>query len=174
MKERSIGIFLERDHVPEIECFRSKHDPLYNKIPPHITLVFPFKSTLTTEICKDHIITILKGFSTFELTLRETKIAEDGCLYLLVDQGKHQIEKMHNALHHGILSPYKSTEHTYEPHVTIGRFSNSKMAEEAQVSVERFFAPISIIVVEITLETIGVDDKTQIEYVYELNRTKKV
>ncbi|WP_369010063.1 hypothetical protein [Alkalihalobacillus sp. TS-13] len=45
---------------------RSKYDPLFDKISPHITLVFPFESTLSTDECISHLKGSLFGCIPFE------------------------------------------------------------------------------------------------------------
>ncbi len=50
MKERTIMIFPKFDNLDIINSIRDKYDPLAKLVPPHLTLVFPFKSELTKEI----------------------------------------------------------------------------------------------------------------------------
>ncbi len=40
---RTILVFLNNMSIDKIEDIRQKHDPLFRLIPPHITIVFPFK-----------------------------------------------------------------------------------------------------------------------------------
>ena len=55
MKERTIMIFPQFDNIERIDGIRRKYDPLSNLVRPHITLVFPFKSEITTEALSDQI-----------------------------------------------------------------------------------------------------------------------
>ncbi|UJA81604.1 2'-5' RNA ligase family protein, partial [Bacillus cereus] len=39
---RTILVFLNNMSIDKIENIRQKHDPLFELIPPHITIIFPF------------------------------------------------------------------------------------------------------------------------------------
>jgi 2'-5' RNA ligase len=50
--KRAIHIFPQMESAEEICRIRKIHDPLWDKTPPHITLVFPFTANIPTcEIC---------------------------------------------------------------------------------------------------------------------------
>ncbi len=42
-----ILVFLNNMSIDKIENIRQKHDPLFELIPLHITIVFPFKSNIS-------------------------------------------------------------------------------------------------------------------------------
>ena len=49
---RTILLFLHNMSIDKIESTREKHDPLFRLIPPHITIVFPFKSNISNDELK--------------------------------------------------------------------------------------------------------------------------
>ena len=55
MKKRAILIFPEFNNIHEIEVIRKQYDPLYEKIAPHITLVFPFESEMSSNQVLQHV-----------------------------------------------------------------------------------------------------------------------
>ena len=60
-------IFLNKISINEIEAIRLKHDPLFGLIPPHITIVFPFESSLSNDELKLHILKLSKGMQEIEI-----------------------------------------------------------------------------------------------------------
>lgn len=70
--KRAVVLFPKFNNIDTINNIREKYDPLYNYIAPHITIVFPFESDLTTNELKVSIITCdvikhdVKLFYTFQ------------------------------------------------------------------------------------------------------------
>ena len=58
---RTILVFLNNMSIDKIENIRQKHDPLFELIPPHITIVFPFKSDISNDELKSHILNLSRG-----------------------------------------------------------------------------------------------------------------
>ena len=52
---RAIHIFPEFSNMESIDNLRAKYDPLFSLIQPHVTLVFPFESTITTAVLAQHV-----------------------------------------------------------------------------------------------------------------------
>ncbi|MGP4079617.1 2'-5' RNA ligase family protein [Pseudalkalibacillus sp. R45] len=169
MIERSIAIFFDREEVSTMEKIRSIYDPLFEKIPPHITLVFPFESSLSTEECITHLKESLFGSTPFKLTLNETMVADDGCLYVLIDFGKSEVEQLHDRLYSGILSRYQSDGHVYVPHVTIGRFADRQKAVAVQKTIGQQIPTMKLAVQSIIVELIKEDEHSKIEYVHDFD-----
>lgn len=168
MKERTISIFLNRDDVPDLEHFRAKYDSLYEKIPPHITLVFPFMIDWNTEQCIQHMTSSLISQPPFRISLKGTMLAEDGCLFVLIQDGRTMINELNDSLYSGSLNVHRSPEHEYIPHVTIGRFRDSEQAKAVQEEAAQLIGTIHLKVDKITLETIDEEAYSEIEYVHEL------
>ncbi len=56
----TILVFLNNMSIDKIENIRQKHDPLFGLIPPHITIVFPFKSNISSDALNFHIFEFIK------------------------------------------------------------------------------------------------------------------
>ncbi|WP_411170681.1 2'-5' RNA ligase family protein [Clostridium sp. MB05] len=50
---------------------RGKYDPLANCIDPHITIVFPFESDISTNELKEHFNEALKDVKKFSVSLKD-------------------------------------------------------------------------------------------------------
>ncbi len=113
-------------HYPDIELraiqqFRQRHDPQFDLIGPHITLLFPVPDCVGEEALVCHIDQVLRGWRPFEIGLREVQIAWDDYLYLLVQEGKETLVRLHDEIYTGILREYLRADLPYIPHVTLGK-----------------------------------------------------
>lgn len=72
---RTILLFLNNMSINKIENIRHKHDPLFGLIPPHITIVFPFKSNISNDELKSHIFNVSKGEAKLKLSLQIVSLA---------------------------------------------------------------------------------------------------
>ena len=67
--KRAIILFPKFNNINIIKSIREKFDPLANCIEPHITIVFPFDSDISTEDLKCHFNTVLKGIKKFNVQI---------------------------------------------------------------------------------------------------------
>ena len=67
--KRAIILFPSFDNINIIKSVREKYDPLANYIAPHITIVFPFDSDISTDDLKSHFNKVLKGIKKFNVQL---------------------------------------------------------------------------------------------------------
>ncbi|TYS14520.1 2'-5' RNA ligase family protein [Rossellomorea vietnamensis] len=152
MIERSITIFPEFENGRLIDELRSKYDPLYQLIPPHITLVFPFTSDLTAEQLHAHIESVLLHEKLFSIKLQGVTGEGSEYLFLNVKKGNDEIIRLHDLLYTGRLREFLFRELTYVPHLTVGRFNDTgdfkaALNETAQFT-EEFTTTVNHIVVE--------------------------
>lgn len=96
---RTILLFLNNMFISEIEDIRQKHDPLFGLISPHITIVFPFESSISNDELKLHIINVSKPIQNIEIEFTNQITSEREYLFLRVEKGKEQIEELHNILY---------------------------------------------------------------------------
>lgn len=144
-------VFFPQQNVEEIQRFRIKFDPKSNLIAPHITLVFPFPETENSQIFIEEMSKKISKLNSFPIVLRGVKFdTDDNFLHFLVDEGKEKITDIHDDLYSGILESYWRKDLPYNPHMTIGVFSNSanEFDEEkyssAQGELELFESPIAL------------------------------
>ncbi|MBN2794016.1 MAG: 2'-5' RNA ligase family protein [Clostridia bacterium] len=138
------------------------YDPLYQLIPPHLTLVFPFESDITLDALKNHMAKV--KMKTFEAKIYEFKVV-DQYIFAVVSDQESSIKSLHHQLYTGILEPFMNPNYfaEYLPHITIGRFKSHEEALEAFKTLE-FKGPYTFMVERLSVEVIQEDDSSLIVY----------
>jgi 2'-5' RNA ligase len=121
MRTRVIVIFPELVDGGLVTDLRREFDPLADLVPPHITLVFPFQSNLSVAELESHVAESVAGIAPFAIHLAGITGHEGEYLFLNVKRGNDTLIALHDRLYQGSLRPFLSHEHTYIPHMTIGR-----------------------------------------------------
>lgn len=160
---RSIVLFPQLgDALNDIESFRRKFDPLYDKILPHATLVFPFESDLPTEELRQYLVDCVAGIHRFELSFGTPVFQTGGYVWLPIETGASVVRKIHDTLYCGPLHRYFREDIPYVPHLTIGRFSNEEEGTRAHEMACKFNASISGVIDSVVIEQIGADEFSRI------------
>ena len=120
----AVHIFPQCNSLDVIQEIRRKYDPLSDKIPPHITLVFPFDSTTPLDIILSHIQSVADRIPPFTISLKGVTGSGGEYLFLNVTKGNDYIIQLHDELYKGILSPYRNDHYPYLPHITLGRLGS--------------------------------------------------
>ncbi|MCA0148032.1 MULTISPECIES: 2'-5' RNA ligase family protein [Rossellomorea] len=162
MMKRAIHIFPSFHSVDKIQEIRHRYDPLSDKIPPHITLVFPFESSIPSVDILVHIKSVAEHISPFPMTLRDVTGSGGEFLFLNVKEGNDFLIQLHDQLYEGILAPYRNPHFTYSPHITLGRPGNSEEYSSALEKCKDLRESYHTVVKEITLEEIGEDDVSNV------------
>ncbi len=120
-----------------INKFRQKYDPQVDLIEPHITLVFPILEFIDQDSLTLHIKNILSAWKPFPIHLKGLQKSWDEYLFLMVQEGKEDVIKLHDELYTGVLAEYCREYTPFIPHLTLGVFSKNKVQysqalEEAQ------------------------------------------
>ncbi|MFT4327016.1 MAG: 2'-5' RNA ligase family protein [Candidatus Woesearchaeota archaeon] len=131
-----------------IQSIRKKYDLLADKIPPHITLVYPMQDVSLQKL-QDAVNTITTH--SFEITTGDITIMHKQHI-LLIDKGKEILKQIHEQLY-SILPDNRWEGSTYIPHITLG---NKKISEAIPKE--------SCIVNEIVIEEIQEDDSSRIVF----------
>lgn len=160
---RAIHIFPEFSNERSIDTLRAEYDPLYGLIQPHVTLVFPFESTLTTESLQQHLQESVIGLKPFSIVLKGVTGAEEEYLFLNVKVGNDQIIELHDRLYAGLLQRYLNRSRTYTPHVTVGRLDDKQTFEYAVSETQYMSEIFKTTVHEFVVETIDDSGKSTIE-----------
>ncbi|MGL5834323.1 MAG: 2'-5' RNA ligase family protein [Waterburya sp.] len=162
---RSIVIFPQfGSDLDLIQNIRHQYDPLASKIAPHITLVFPFESEISSKTLRQHIKTSLEGFKPFSLSLRGISHEEGNYLFLNPIKGQEQIIKLHDLLYSGILKRFLSQKHDYKPHITVAHLQDSLATEAAIDKLKTFDHEFTTEVNKITTEIILEDLTSKIDF----------
>lgn len=160
--KRAIHIF-PTFHTPnKIQEIRKRYDPLSNKIPPHITLVFPFDSCIPQKELIQHVESVANLFSPFSLTMNGMTGSDEEYLFLNVKQGNDPLIHLHDELYKGILSSFRNVHITYIPHMTLGRLADREKWTAVVEDYKDWAENFQTIVKEIVVEEIGADEVAHI------------
>lgn len=81
-----------------------------------------------------------------------------------MEQGKEQIEELHDKLYTGPLLPLLRKDIPYIPHVTVGRKESSQLATELAKDIPIFHEKLNGIIDRISVERIGENGELIIEF----------
>lgn len=164
MIQRSVLLFPDFPDIGEIEAIRSRFDPAYTKIRPHITLVFPFYSDSSSEEIHRAVQSCITGIPAFTLTLHEISV-KNTFLFLLPSAGSDSITALFHALYTGPFNAYLPSifrQEQFIPHMTIGTCTGETGPQrllEARSLLGNYTAWIDTVYIE----TIEADSRSVIE-----------
>jgi 2'-5' RNA ligase len=162
--KRAIIIFPQLGSNPNlIQEIRNQYDSLAHKIAPHITLVFPFESDISSNKLYQHVRNNLRDFKSFKLTMQRI-IQEENYLFLDLTQGQKEVIEIHDLLYSGLLSGFLSKQHRYQPHLTVGRFKDSNAVKFAMNELKYFDYKFETKVDKITTEIILDDLSSKVDF----------
>ncbi len=164
IKMRTILLFLNKISINEIEAIRLKHDPLFGLIPPHITIVFPFKSNISNDELKSHILNLSRGVGKIEIEFANRITSVGNYLFLEVERGKEQITKLHDMLYTEPLRQFLKEDIPYIPHVTVGRKESAELAAEVAEDIHSLPEKLQCVIDRISVERIGENEESIIEF----------
>lgn len=163
--KRSVILFPKFNSLNTINSIRKKYDPLVKCIPPHISIVFPFDSNISTNELKEHVKDSLKGIKKFNIQLKDiTGDFRDGFLFLNVKKGNDNIIELHDKLYSGILQNFLFNKITYCPHLTVGRLQEQKEFDNAINELSCFSENFETVIDKIFVENIDIDENSIIEF----------
>ncbi|HKE05990.1 MAG TPA: 2'-5' RNA ligase family protein [Blastocatellia bacterium] len=127
-----------------IDGLRSKYDPQFHLIAPHITIMFPAPDSIGEGGLMSHIESVLHGWESFPIRLKGLQQSRDEYLFLLLNKGEADVIRLHDEIYTGLLSEYRDEAQPFIPHVTLGAFSGKneeysqalKEAEQLKIDYE--------------------------------------
>jgi len=131
MTSYAVVAFPETDAITAIEALRRRYDPLAAVLGAHVTVVFPFDDATAAAALRQHLEQSVAGLSPIDLTLGGVSIEHGEYLFLNVDAGADRIAALHRTLYGGLLAPHWSLEHSYRPHITLGRIADAGRLDAA-------------------------------------------
>ena len=129
LPRRAIVWFPPAEIVAELESFRVLHDPLARVLAAHLTLVFPFASSLGTVQVAAHVRRALARWPILPIALEGLGHFHADWIYVRVTRGHAAVTALHDRLYRGALAPFLRRDLPYEPHVTIGRAPDAPACE---------------------------------------------
>lgn len=162
--KRDILIFPQFTNIEKIENIRKKYDELYKILPPHITLAFPFESSMSNDELKNRLMQVLKLVKTFEIvmsgvSLHKAENIKTNYIFLNVVSGVKEIQILHNEIYEKVLNQKMSFE--YIPHITLGITENDQI--EFEMNDE-----FKTIVTKVSVEKIGENEKSNVLFEVDL------
>ena len=162
--KRDILIFPQFTNIEKIENIRKQYDELYKILPPHITLAFPFESSMSNDELKDRLMQVLKSVEPFEIVMSGVSLHKDenikiNYIFLNVVSGVKEIKILHNEIYEKVLNQKMSFE--YIPHITLGITENDQI--EFEMNDE-----FKTIVTKVFVEKIGENEKSNVLFEVDL------
>ena len=162
--KRDILIFPQFTNIEKIENIRKQYDELYKILPPHITLAFPFESSMSNDELKDRLMQVLKSVEPFEIVMSGVSLHKDeniktNYIFLNVVSGVKEIKILHNEIYEKVLNQKMSFE--YIPHITLGTTEN----EQSEFELNNTFRTI---VTKVSVEEIGENEKSNVLFEVDL------
>jgi 2'-5' RNA ligase len=153
LPRRAIVWFPPPDVVADIERFRALHDPLARAIAAHVTLVFPFGSTLGTVQVAAHVRRAVARWPPLPVRFEGLGHFHADWVHLRVSLGRAAVTALHDRLYRGALAPFLRPELPYEPHLTIGRADDPLACDEVlgAARAQRLDRPRDAVVRTLTL-----------------------
>lgn len=162
--KRDILIFPQFTNIEKIENIRKQYDELYKILPPHITLAFPFESSMSNDELKDRLMQVLKSVEPFEIVMSGVSLHKDeniktNYIFLNVMSGVKEIKILHNEIYEKVLNQKMSLE--YIPHITLGTTEN----EQIEFELNNKFKTI---VTKVFVEEIGENEESNVLFEVDL------
>lgn len=165
--KRDVLIFPKFKNVDKLQEIREKYDDLANILPPHITLIFPFKNNITNEMLKQRLKQVVNGIKPFKIKCKGITFYKDieiGKYYIFLNviDGNNEIRNLHDKIYEKVLFKEQGKQYNYIPHITLGtldKIDNTiKLDEEFETIIDEF-----------DVESIGEGETSNIEFKINLN-----
>ena len=121
LPRRAIVWFPPLPPESKIESFRARHDPLATSLPAHVTLVFPFPTTLTSTQWASHIKRIVGNWPQLPVSFRNIESIQGEFTVLMLREKSEAVIALHDKLYSGVLKAFLRKDIEYHPHITLGR-----------------------------------------------------
>jgi 2'-5' RNA ligase len=97
-----------------------QYDPQFELIEPHITLMFPVSESIGKAKLVHHLEGVLSRWQPFPVHLQGLQISADDHLFLLIQEGHVNIDRLHDEIYTGLLTEYRRRDVLFVPHLTLG------------------------------------------------------
>jgi 2'-5' RNA ligase len=127
----AVAWFPRFEGIERIEAFRKRHDPVAHLIPAHLSLVFPFPTSLTRLQVETHVKRVVARFPVIPLTFRTIKPAASEFAFLMAARGGAAVTELHDRLYTRALAPHLRRDLDYLPHITLARHATLEALDAA-------------------------------------------
>jgi len=145
---------LDKQTLDWIEAIRAEHDPQAGRIQPHFTLVFPVDEP-PADVAAD-ITRATVRHAPVAFVIRKTIALPDvvhggGHVFLVPDEGRDQINRLHDDLYSGVLRPHLREDIAFIPHVTIAADGDVRWCEAYAEQLNKTLQPVQGVIEGVTL-----------------------
>lgn len=125
LPRRAIVWFPEFPDGAPVERFRRRFDPAGEALPAHLTLVFPFATSLTVTQVASHVRRAVANWPIVPVTFRDVEGILEEYVILMVRERAEAVIALHDRLYRGVLQAHLREDIPYLPHLTVGRVAGS-------------------------------------------------
>src|SRR5689334_18620749 len=113
----AVAWFPRFDGTEKVEAIRRRHDPPAPLIPAHVSLVFPFPTSLTRLQLATHVRNVASRWPPIPASFRRVRVHAGEFVFLMAARGAASITGLRDALYSRSLRQYLRPEFGYEPHI---------------------------------------------------------
>jgi 2'-5' RNA ligase len=154
---RCIFLVPESEKIDELQELRLRLDPLALKVPPHITVVFPFDLPMP-QADLAALLTAAGPMLPIAFSLGAPMVMGDSLVFPTT-LGSGEIVALHGLLHSGLPSQLRPNG-PFLPHLTFGRTTQGRI----HLDQGRKLLPFHGVARRLVLERIGDDDESIAEF----------
>jgi 2'-5' RNA ligase len=159
VESRCVFLVAETSRLEALQRLRARLDPLYGKVPPHVTLVFPFEPEASLEPLMARMRSLAHRLPIpFSLGLPDSR---EGTLFFPLVLGRSETQLLHEKLY-ACLPPGRLPNLAYRPHLTVGKVPAGRAAARAFRDAERLL-PCTGALTHLVLERIGPEGESLVE-----------
>jgi 2'-5' RNA ligase len=156
----ALAWFPRFEGIEKIEAIRRRHDPAAPLIPAHLSLVFPFPTSLTRLQVSTHIRNVVSRWPPVPVTFRRVRVHAGEFVFLMASRGAASVTALHDKLYTRSLRQFLRPEFGYEPHITVARDPDPRKVEAACAEAQAAFpAEFAGVVREVELLSVARDGK---------------
>ena len=164
LTRHAIVAFPQAAQLGGVDAFRRRNDPLAASLPAHVTLVFPFASTLSALQIAAHVRRIAVRWPVLPVRIEGVDAYDWQWVHLRITRGRESIVELHDRLYRRSLAPFLRSEFDYAPHVTIGRADDAAVCEgmlrEARIA---FRHPLDAVLRSLSILVLPPDGSLSVE-----------
>lgn len=134
---RTIMLFPHFKNMEVVNDIRSKYDPLFGLVRPHITLVFPFQSEMSNERLSEKLNSCLSDVKKFTLEMQGFSAEKNdygNYMQLNVTKSEDIITTLSKTLYEKIFNQDISAN--YKPHLTVGKLNTLQEMKKAYETIK--------------------------------------
>jgi 2'-5' RNA ligase len=156
----AVAWFPDFEGIERIEAIRRRHDPAAPLIPAHLSLVFPFPTSLTRLQVATHVRNVAARWPPIPIAFRRVRIQAGEFVFLMASRGAASVSALHDKLYSRSLRQYLRPEFGYEPHITVARNPDPRRLEIARAEAEAALPQeLAGVVREVELLAVGRDGR---------------